>query len=498
MTLSRSGEAEPPRVAPGEVPEAVRGAAASPSADERWCWDGRSWRPKLKSSPSAVPYRSAQGAAGWVIAAVAFVITGSAVSVLLVLVLPIGGIEITAGQPMMLDEAQSIAIFPFVVVGALSTVAYVLVLPVTLAAWAWRCSRNLPALGITNGRWTPVWAAMAWLIPIANLILPILVLRELWAKCSEDGRVTGLLRTWRAAWLYIASVQLVTLVFGLVLPPPWLASPPVQTGLILTLAAAGVLCLAVVQRLTNLQDAHWRAQPLPPAAAAVEQQPIPRWARAFASVEDRAGWSFASISIATLGAAVMLVVSLGVIIFTATPLSRAPISLVIAWAIGLLIASGGVLGGSVAIAMWTHHAYRNLGVMAVQGLQWSPRWAAVAWFIPVVNLCLPCLVLREIWKTSGGPKEPVLFAWWGAWIAGLLLGLLSQVTYLYSGPVLLFPLLGDLIGIVGNVALLIAGALAIVVIRSITTHQDLNAQQMAVAVPRYEIGGAASLGAPRG
>jgi hypothetical protein len=199
-----------------------------------------------------------------------------------------------------------------------------------------------------------------------------------------------------------------------------------------------------------------------------------------------------------LGAAAMLVLSLGVIIFTATPLSRAPISLVIAWAIGLLIAAGGVVGGSVAVVMWTHHAYRNLGVMGVQGLQWSPRWAVAAWFIPVVNLCLPYLVLREIWKTSRRPEELVLLAWWGAWVAGLLLGLLSQVTYLYSGPVLLFPLLGDLLGIVGNVALLIAGALAIVVIRAITTHQDLQAKQMAVAVPRYEIGGAASLGAPSG
>src|SRR5262245_36645605 len=126
------------------------------------------------------------------------------------------------------------------------------------------------------------------------------------------------------------------------------------------------------------------------------------------------------------------------------------------------------------------------------GLQWSPRGAAAAWFIPVVNLCLPYLVVREIWRTSAEPKEARLIAWWGAWVAGLLLGLLSQVTYLYSGPVLLFPLLGDLIGTVGNVALLIAGAVAIVVIRSITTHQDVQAHRMAVAVPRYEIGVAAS------
>jgi len=47
-----------------------------------------------------------------VIAAVTFIIISSGLSVLLVLVLQIGGKEITAGQPIMLDEAQWTAVFP--------------------------------------------------------------------------------------------------------------------------------------------------------------------------------------------------------------------------------------------------------------------------------------------------------------------------------------------------------------------------------------------------
>jgi hypothetical protein len=59
---------------------------------------------------------------------------------------------------------------------------------VLLLFWVYRCARNLRALGCEGLKYTPGWAVGWFLIPVANFVMPILVLAELW-KASDP--ITG-------------------------------------------------------------------------------------------------------------------------------------------------------------------------------------------------------------------------------------------------------------------------------------------------------------------
>jgi hypothetical protein len=45
--------------------------------------------------------------------------------------------------------------------------------------WLHRVRRNLESLGFTGLRWSPAWSVGAWLIPIANLVIPLLIVNEI-------------------------------------------------------------------------------------------------------------------------------------------------------------------------------------------------------------------------------------------------------------------------------------------------------------------------------
>mgnify|MGYP001207958483 CR=1 FL=1 len=83
----------------------------------------------------------------------------------------------------------------------------------------------------------------------------------------------------------------------------------------------------------------------------------------------------------------------------------------------------------VLFLMWIHRAYRNVMVLHNDELKYSPGWAVGSYFIPFVNLVLPFLVMREIWKGSSPhgkiedrlawKKEKgsaLLIFWWLFWL----------------------------------------------------------------------------------
>lgn len=91
----------------------------------------------------------------------------------------------------------------------------------------------------------------------------------------------------------------------------------------------------------------------------------------------------------------------------------------------------------VLFCMWIHRAYRNVKVLHNDKLLYSPGWAVGWYFIPIVNLVLPFLVMREIWKGSSphgviGDKlawkkergSALLVFWWISWI---LSGVISYI-----------------------------------------------------------------------
>src|SRR6187551_1814201 len=57
-----------------------------------------------------------------------------------------------------------------------------------------------------------------------------------------------------------------------------------------------------------------------------------------------------------------------------------------------------VLG--IFFLLWMGRAYHNLSRSDVGKLEYSPGWAVGAWFIPIVNLFMPCSVMDEIWNKT--------------------------------------------------------------------------------------------------
>jgi Domain of unknown function (DUF4328) len=67
-----------------------------------------------------------------------------------------------------------------------ATAAGVVAIVLTLATavcfiiWMWRAAKNNEALGRNEPRLTAAWAIAGWLIPLANFVIPVLVMQDLW------------------------------------------------------------------------------------------------------------------------------------------------------------------------------------------------------------------------------------------------------------------------------------------------------------------------------
>jgi len=65
-----------------------------------------------------------------------------------------------------------------------------LVLLVLVIIWTFRAMKNNEALGRTMPRFKPGWGIAGWLIPFANLVIPVLILQDLW-RGSDPATARG-------------------------------------------------------------------------------------------------------------------------------------------------------------------------------------------------------------------------------------------------------------------------------------------------------------------
>jgi heme/copper-type cytochrome/quinol oxidase subunit 2 len=56
--------------------------------------------------------------------------------------------------------------------------------------WLYRARGNLPALGVTDARWSPGWSVAWWFIPIMSLFRPYQVVKETW-QASDPASSPG-------------------------------------------------------------------------------------------------------------------------------------------------------------------------------------------------------------------------------------------------------------------------------------------------------------------
>jgi hypothetical protein len=80
------------------------------------------------------------------------------------------------------DDADS-----FVAVAAGLVALVSVAIATLLIIWMWRVAKNSQLLGRTNPRFTPGWTIGAWFIPVANLVIPALIMQDLWRGTDPDS-----------------------------------------------------------------------------------------------------------------------------------------------------------------------------------------------------------------------------------------------------------------------------------------------------------------------
>ena len=237
-------------------PDPYQSATPRPSApagqyspDGRWYWNGEQWIAVTVPGPAwARPYAPVEGRAAAAVALVALASFGFGL-VLLAHAFDLAALAAGTGSAALVAEAIA-ALFAILAYGA-----GVIGSAITVPMWMHRAFRNLPALGEQGMSWSPAWAAGGWFVPFANLVIPYLVMRELWSAFG-DGR--SLPQQWWAAYIGAGVVQLVGFVFTVF---SHAAGDLFSMIADLALIAAGFLLIVMIRRISRRQrDRHQQLQ----------------------------------------------------------------------------------------------------------------------------------------------------------------------------------------------------------------------------------------------
>jgi Domain of unknown function (DUF4328) len=91
-----------------------------------------------------------------------------------------------------------------------------------------------------------------------------------------------------------------------------------------------------------------------------------------------------------------------------------------------------IVAVAVLWLIWQYRAHANLRAI-LRGTRFSPAWGVASWLIPGVNLLLPPLAMRELWR-AGNPDvddwrrsrtSPLLWLWWMLVLAGIALAVFA-------------------------------------------------------------------------
>jgi len=84
------------------------------------------------------------------------------------------------------------------------------------------------------------------------------------------------------------------------------------------------------------------------------------------------------------------------------------------------------LAMGITLLMWVYRANYNARALGAEGMSYSPGWSVAYFLIPCLNLWMPFLVLKELWKASTPGRiaqwrqarvSPVLPIWWAVTLA---------------------------------------------------------------------------------
>src|SRR6267143_3321124 len=152
---------------------------------------------------------------------------------------------------------------------------------------------------------------------------------------------------------------------------------------------------------------------------------------------------------------------------------------------------------------WLHWAYGNLGLVGSKRSRFTRGWARGYWFIPLVNLVRAYQVMKDLWLRSDSlndrdaydrlPAPAYLTGWWGLSVTRAVLGV--PITLMARDARTHIELINATdLGMLVNAVGVIAGVLAIKVVREIDRRQqcfELSPTQQPAAVPQRRAGASA-------
>lgn len=152
---------------------------------------------------------------------------------------------------------------------------------------------------------------------------------------------------------------------------------------------------------------------------------------------------------------------------------------------------------AVIFIIWFYRAYENLRAVSGAGPKRSSGWTIGAWFVPILDLVLPKLMLDDVWRSSEPdparhPSEARVPAfhhlWWWIWVAAFLLSMavgvesaISSYESALSGPV--GTTVSGAVAVGASALYAVAAVLGALVVRRTTERQDERARRLG-ALPR--------------
>lgn len=170
---------------------------------------------------------------------------------------------------LVLDDAGRPAwqvAFPLLMLAQLATVV------VTMVLWLrWFRALYASVEPVGRARFGGAWWFWAWVIPVVNLVIPMMMVNDVWRGAAPQGDREPLpwqVRAWWVCWVAADVNRLARIVLPdaavAALLPPWLAFVSAAS-----LVAAGVFAISTVRLLTErvqvLDESPWLTE-LPAAA----------------------------------------------------------------------------------------------------------------------------------------------------------------------------------------------------------------------------------------
>jgi len=162
-------------------------------------------------------------------------------------------------------------------------------------------------------------------------------------------------------------------------------------------------------------------------------------------------------------------------------------------------------GAGIAWLLWVHRTYGNLSLVGCKRSRFTRGWAVGYWFIPLINLVRTYQVMKDLWLRSDSlndrdaydelPAPAYLTGWWGLFVARAVL--VIPITLMARDARTQVELINASdVGMLVNAVGVIAGVLAIKVVREIDRRQqcfEVSPAQQSDAVPQRSARAAAGL-----